>query len=143
MTTWILVAGRTGAKIFESAEWGLRRLEVLLPMNEPEIPQTETSPSAFALRLAAHLERAYQRGDLERLVLVADAGFLGLLRMWLSKPVAALVLTSIARDLGELDDDDLQAHLDDSIPPGAPDLPLSAMPSRLLLAHPRATMESK
>jgi len=86
MTTWILVAGRTGAKIFESAEWGLRRLEVLLPMNEPEIPRTETSPSAFALRLAAHLERAYQRGDLERLVLVADAGFLGLLRMWLSKP---------------------------------------------------------
>ena len=124
MTTWVLVANRNSARILNRHEGYLEEVEKIGWPN-PCPPDAElasiashfaskrrgdgaadewaavrqqTAASRFALRLAAHLERARQRGSFERLVLVAEPHFLELLRMWLSKSVLELVVASIATD---------------------------------------------
>lgn len=124
MTTWVLVANRTSARILNRHDGYLEEVEKI-GCPKPSLPdedlaslaprtasnghrdapsdawaavRQETAASRFALRLAAHLERARQRGSFERLVLVAEPSFLELLRMWLSKNVLELVVASIAPD---------------------------------------------
>lgn len=134
MTTWVLVANRNSARILNRHEGYLEEVEKipspLLPDADPAslapraaancrsdgpsdawaAVREETAASRFALRLAAHLERARQRGSFERLVLVAEPSFLELLRTWLSKNVLELVVASIAPD---------SAPIMESAPPGA------------------------
>jgi hypothetical protein len=124
MTTWVLVASRNSARILDRHDGYLEEVEKI-PCPRPSLPDAdlaslapraaancrgdgpsdawaaireETAASRFALRLAAHLERARQRGSFERLVLVAEPSFLELLQMWLSKNVLELVVASIAPD---------------------------------------------
>ncbi|HVW28064.1 MAG TPA: host attachment protein [Polyangiaceae bacterium] len=124
MTTWVLVANRNSARILNRHDGYLEDVERLACTKpsppDPELASVTTHPasegrsdeladesaavrrqtaaSTFALRLAAHLERARQRSSFERLVLIAEPGFLELLRMWLSKHVLELVVASIATD---------------------------------------------
>lgn len=100
MTTWVLVANRNSARILGRQEGCLEEVERLSnrPSDESTTARQQTAASTFALRIAAYLERARQRSAFDRLVLVGEPGFLELLRMWLSKPVRALVVTSSATD---------------------------------------------
>lgn len=101
MTTWVLIANRDSARILNRLDGYLEDVERLACTKpsppDPELP-CRTAASTFALRLAAHLERARQRSSFEQLVLVAEPGFLELLRMWLSKHVLELVVASIPTD---------------------------------------------
>ena len=121
MTTWVLVANSTKARIFERAGAKLQQMEALYPAprnSELEVAsptRDETTASTFALRVAAHLERVCQRRGVRRLVLVGDREFLGLLRMWLTRRVAELVVVSIREDFAPVRDAELPTALERTV----------------------------
>ncbi len=138
--TWILVAHRAGARIFESGGpgMGLRRIEEIphpegrlenrqIGSDKPgrsfdshgasrhalgkEHDEAETVAQAFAHKLAAHLDNARAKNAFSKIVLVAEPRFLGMLHAALPAHTAALVSTKVEKDLGHVADHDLPAHL--------------------------------
>lgn len=139
--TWILVANRGGARLFEHEGRGrdvtLRRVldHPAGRMRNREIDSdkhgrsfdrwgsgrhaysSEDEPTAhvaaqFAKFIAALLEEGREHGRYQRLILIAEPRFLGLLRAALPSPTAALVAAELDKDLGEIEARDLPAHLE-------------------------------
>jgi len=142
--TWILVAHRAGARLFESGGpgMGLRRIEEILHpegrlenkalgSDKPgrsfdshgvgrhalgkEHDEAETVAQAFAHKLAAHLDNARAKNAYTKLVLVAEPRFLGMLHAALPAHTAALVSAKVEKDLGHVSDHDLPAHLGNAV----------------------------
>lgn len=138
--TWILVAHRAGARIFENdgPGTGLKPVDAIthprgrltnkaLGSDTPgrsfdshgaarhalgkEHDPAETVAQEFARSLAAQLEAGRTRHAYGKLVLVAEPRFLGLLRAALSPQTATLVSATLDRDLGGTIDRDLPSHL--------------------------------
>jgi len=138
--TWILVAHRAGARLFESGGpgMGLRRIEEIphpegrlenrqIGSDKPgrsfdshgvgrhalgkEHDEAETVAQAFAHKLAAHLDNARAKNAYTKLVLVAEPRFLGMLHAALPPHTAALVSAEVEKDLGHISDHDLPVHL--------------------------------
>ena len=138
--TWILIAHRAGALIFENdgPGTGLKRVELIahpegrldnkaLGSDKPgrsfdshgpgrhalgkEHGPAETVALEFAHALAARLDAGRTKHACGKLVLVAEPRFLGMLRAALSPQTAALVSATIEKDLGHVADHDLAAHL--------------------------------
>jgi len=139
--TWILVANRSGARLFESRGPG-KGLELLQILEHPagklkngEIDadkhgrsfdrrgygrhaySTEHDPAThvaeqFAKQLAELLEQGRTRQQYARLVLVADPRFLGILRAALPAPTAALVSGELDKDLAAVEPRDLPRYLE-------------------------------
>jgi protein required for attachment to host cells len=65
----------------------------------------------FAREVADHLEKGRIDNQYERLVLVADPKFLGLLMKSLSDPAAKLVSLKIDKDLSKLSEEEIREHL--------------------------------
>lgn len=139
-TNWILVAHRSGARVFSSSgaqsalnvvddiafdEGRLRPRDI-----EADRPGrvhdrmgeqrhgvgTEQSPTEhlaveFAQSLAAMLKTAHEAKKFDGLVLVAGPKFLGHLREALDKHTAAVVKATLDKDLGGIAVQDLPAHL--------------------------------
>ncbi|HLA74698.1 MAG TPA: host attachment protein [Gammaproteobacteria bacterium] len=141
-TTWILVADRSSAKLFESRgkAKGLQRLQEI-PHPEgrlknqdidsdtdvrarsfdsvgmgrhatsPHQEPTKTLAGQFAHHLAELLNKGRTSHAYQQLVLVAEPGFLGLLRGALDTQTAGLVVESVTKDLMHVEDRDLPNHL--------------------------------
>lgn len=138
--TWILVAHRAGARLFENdgPGKGLRRIEEIahpagrlenrqIGSDKPgrsfdshgtgrhalgkEQDPAETLAREFARELTARLEHGRVRNAYARLVLVAEPRFLGMLRSALSPQTQALVGATLDKDLGGVSDHDLPKHL--------------------------------
>lgn len=139
-TNWILIAHRSGARVFSSTgphsaltlvedidfdQGRLRPREI-----EADRPGrahdrfgeqrhgvgTEQSPTEhlaveFAQSLAAMLKTAHEAKKFDRLVLVAGPKFLGHLREALDKQTAAAVKATLDKDLGEIPPQELPSHL--------------------------------
>jgi len=139
-TTWILVAHRGGARIFEnrSGERDLNLVESIdhavgrLQAHELESDRSgrsfdrmgdqrhgmgkEESPTehlavGFARELAARMKSAHEAKRFDKLALVAGPKMLGHLRDALDKHTAAVVSASLDKDLGETPEHELPAHL--------------------------------
>ncbi|HMM75358.1 MAG TPA: host attachment protein [Gammaproteobacteria bacterium] len=139
-TNWILVAHRSGARVFSSAgahsaltlvedidfEQGRlrpREIEADRPGRSHDRfgeqrhgVGTEQSPTEhlaveFAQSLAAMLKTAHEEKKFDRLVLVAGPKFLGHLREALDKQTAAAVKATLDKDLGEIPPQELPSHL--------------------------------
>lgn len=136
--SWVLVANRTGARILDKqgsalslvetvnfAEGRLRDREVESDepgrsydrataarhaLEQSEGPH-ERAAKTFANILADKLKRARLEGHFERLVLVAEPHFLGLLREALDTQTARAVIASVTKDLVHVADDEIVAHL--------------------------------
>jgi len=141
-TNWILVAHRSGARIFSSTG----RQSALTPVDDIGFEQgrlrprdiesdrpgrahdrmgdqrhgvsAEQSPTEhlaveFAQSLAAMLKTAHEAKKFDGLVLVAGPKFLGHLREALDKHTAATVKATLPKDLGEVAAQDLPEHLQD------------------------------
>jgi protein required for attachment to host cells len=67
--------------------------------------------SLFAKRVAARVEEGRNKGELERLVLIAPPRFLGQIRANLSGPAADLVALTIGKELTTLTPEKLEAHV--------------------------------
>jgi protein required for attachment to host cells len=139
-TTWVVVAHRAGARILAHCGpgTGLARVAELVhpegrmrdrdfDADRPgrafdshgqgrhamsrEEPPHEHAAAEFARDLARHVDRSRQQHRFDALVLVAEPGFLGILRGALTDATAALVRGSVAKDLAKVPDRDLGDHL--------------------------------
>jgi protein required for attachment to host cells len=136
--SWILIANRAGARIVDRQQQDLSLVEEI-PHEQGRLrdKQIDTdrqgrsfnsvgaaghalSPSetahehdakAFARELADKLRTERMNGSFERLVLIAEPHFLGLLREALDDGTARLVIASEAKDLAQVGLRDLARHL--------------------------------
>ncbi len=141
-TTWILVADRAGARLFEQQGRG-KLLTLLRDLPHPEgklknrdidadkhgrsfdsmgqgrhAMSTEQAPTdrvaeRFAKELAQMLDQGRMQNAYGRLVLVADPVFLGMLRAALPEPLAGKVAATVNKDLTHVNERDLLDHLGD------------------------------
>lgn len=86
---------------------------------EPTEAPHERAAKDFAHALAASLKRARLSSKFERLVLVAEPHFLGLLRAELDPITKSLVIASVPKDLEKIPLHELDSHL--------PELPAPAL----------------
>lgn len=142
--TWILVAHRGGARLFENKGPG-KGLSLLHDIPHPEgrlknkdigadkpgrsidshgpgrhSLSSEQEPTAhvteqFAKQLSAMLDNGRNQQQYGKLVLVAEPRFLGSLRAALSIPTAALVTATVGKDLGGVELHNMPKHLTDTI----------------------------
>lgn len=143
-TTWILVAHRSGARLFENFGPG-KGLKLLEDLPHPEgrlknseidsdrpgrafdnfggarhSMSTERAPiervaQRFAKELSEKLVKGRVQNRYKKLVLVAEPRFLGELRNSLDSPTTALVSATLAKDLGGIMTQDLPQHLGDVV----------------------------
>lgn len=138
--TWILVAHRGGARLFENRGPG-KGMALLQNFDNPagklknqeidsDRPGRHTDArnnnrhgyghdqeptvhiaELFAKQLANTLDQGRQKQQFSRLILVADPRFLGLLRSNLPNPTATLVTDALDKDLGQVEARDLPKYL--------------------------------
>lgn len=142
-TTWILIAHRGGARLFENTGpgKGMKRVEDI-PHPEGRLKNREINAdkagrafdtfsrrhgmsqdqeatdqvaTVFAKLLGDKLDKARSQNRFQRLVMVADPRFLGELRATLDKNTAALVNATLDKDLGGVEDRDLPKFLTDVV----------------------------
>lgn len=139
-TTWILTANRSNASLFES-DWpgtSMRRLQDI-PHHQgrmqnkdidtdkpgrvfdsfgqgrhstsPKQEPTEHIAQQFALDLAEMLNKGRLSNAYDKLVLIAEPKFLGILRAALNKNTASLVVQSVNKELLDVKEEDLAEYL--------------------------------
>lgn len=138
-TTWILSANRGSASLFEREGSSMRRVQ---DISHPEgfrqnretgtdkpgqsvgslgqgrhAMSTEQAPVAhiaqqFALDLAGMLNKGRVVQAYDKLVLMAEPKFLGILRAALDKNTAALVVQTISKDLPHINEKNLTKYLE-------------------------------
>ncbi len=81
-------------------------------MNREEMPH-EHDAHDFARELSGLLRAARLDNRFGRLVLVAEPGFLGMLRDALDGPTADMVTGTVGKDLGQIPDREVASHLGD------------------------------
>jgi len=142
--TWILVAHRAGARIFENTGpgQGLRLLDTIsnpdgrlkngeINSDRPgrafdklgggrhsmskEHEPTEQLAIEFAKRLGETLDNGRTHSLFGHLVLVAEPRFLGELRAALPAHTASLVSATVGKDLGGVEDNDVAGHLGEAV----------------------------
>ena len=138
-TTWILSANRSGASLFESDGKSMRRLQDI-PHPQGRMHNRETGTDKpgrsfdsfgqgrhamgteqepvehiaqqFARDLAELLNKGRVDHVYDKLVLMAEPKFLGLLRAALDKNTAVLVVQTISKDLPNINEQDLAKYLE-------------------------------
>lgn len=141
---WILVAHRSGARLFENKGPG-KGLELLKALEHPagklrngqidsdkhgrsfdrrgggrhaytaEQEPTTHIAEQFAKQLAALLDEGRTQQRYAQLVLVAEPRFLGILRGALTASTAALVSATLDKDLGNAEQRELPKHLQEVV----------------------------
>ena len=139
-TTWILIANRSSASLFES-DWpgkSMRRVQDIthpkgrmqnkdIDADKPgrsfdsfgkgrhamstEQEPTEHIAQQFALDLAELLNKGRLTHAYDKLVLMAEPKFLGILRAALDKNTAALVVQTVNKELLNVKEEDLAKYL--------------------------------
>ena len=139
MTTWILSANRSSASLFESDGKSMHRLQ---DISHPEgrmqnhdtgtdkpgrsfdsfgqgrhAMSTEQEPvehiaQQFALDLAEVLNKGRVAHAYDKIVLMAEPKFLGILRAALAKNTATLVVQTISKNLPDINEQDLARYLE-------------------------------
>jgi protein required for attachment to host cells len=140
-STWILVAHRGGARLFENKGPG-KGITLLQDIPHPEgrlknhdlnsdrhggsadarggglnsyeVAQNPTDHVAgqFAKHLSTLLDEGRTKQQFQRLVLVAEPRFLGNLRHTLSTQTATLVTATVDKDLGQIEAREMGKHLE-------------------------------
>jgi len=78
---------------------------------EPRRDLHAAAKQDFVKRVAGQLDAEHERGQFDKLMLVAPPGVLTELKKALSKPVAKLVASDLQKDLTRVPDHDLVEHL--------------------------------
>lgn len=141
-TNWLLVANRTGARLFENPGpgKGLIKLEEFSHpegrlkdqdfvsddkgrvqdrpgqgSHKREMPESpsEHQDRHFAHNLAETLKHGLDEHRFTRLFLVAEPGFLGDLKEALDKKTASILEGTLGKDLLHVEDRDIPDHLDE------------------------------
>lgn len=139
-TAWILVANASEAKVYANKGIG-KGLEVIARLSHPDsrkktadlvsdrpghmpgagnghgshIPATapkQHEHDVFAHELAQQLDQGRTANSYQRLIIVAEAHFRGLLNGAMNSQVSGLVSDSIDKDYTKLNDKELSGHLE-------------------------------
>ena len=139
-TAWILVANASEAKVYSNKGIG-KGLEIVAKLSHPDSRkktsdlvsdrpghmqgagngqgsrQPATDPKQhehdiFARELAQQLDQGRTANSYQRLIVVAEAGFRGLLNGVMNSQVSGLVSDSIDKDYTKLNDKELASHLE-------------------------------
>jgi len=139
-TAWILVANASEAKVYSNKGIG-KGLEIIAKLSHPDSRkktsdlvsdrpghmqgsgnghgsrQPATDPKQhehdiFARELAQQLDQGRTANSYQRLIVVAEAGFRGLLNGVMNSQVNSLVSDSIDKDYTKLNDKELATHLE-------------------------------
>jgi protein required for attachment to host cells len=81
---------------------------------EPHTDPVREAERRFANRVVHGLDRRFDHGEFDNLILIAGPRTLGDLRDFLPKRLAAILKAELARDLTHLTNADLKQHLDDA-----------------------------
>lgn len=139
-TTWILSANRSSASLFES-DWpgkSMRRIQDIphpqgrmqnqdidtdkpgrvfdsfgegRHSTSPKQEPTEHIAQQFALELAEMLNKGRLTNAYDKLVLIAEPKFLGVLRAALDKNTESLVIQTVNKELLDVKEDELSEYL--------------------------------
>jgi len=150
MKTWVVVAQRDGARVYEWASHHVplvlrevlrhpegRLKDVEIDSDGPgakfdsvahgggsaarkEVGPTEHLADVFAAEVARHIEAGRVAHVFERLVLVSGPRFLGRMRAALGDSLRGVEVREVHRNLGHVDVESLQQHLEHDL--GAPAL---------------------
>lgn len=82
---------------------------------DPQVEATEHLANVFAKELAEALREGRARNEYDELILVAEPGFLGKLRLHIDKETAKRVASTLNRNLSALPMHDLEPHLDELV----------------------------
>lgn len=143
--TWVLVAHRAGARIFEHPGPGLalrlkrtidhpdgRKLDQEIDSDragrlhessrggpsraDREVSAHEHVADVFAKSLGELLRVGRNEKAFDRLVLVAEPGFLGILQARIDDTTRRTVIGTVRKDLAAVRDEDVAGHLEDVLP---------------------------
>ncbi len=110
-----LVSDRPGRVFDHAPTAGTRRGAMAHHDTGGERSARRDAAVVFARRIAEQLEQAHQHGQFERLVLMANPRFLGMLRRTLPMELERCVVAEVHKDLVHQSDQVVSAH----IPPQA------------------------
>ncbi len=143
--TWVLIANRGGARLFEH-QGRSTGLQLIKDIPHPEgrmkngeitsdkhgrafdsqgagrhamgtsLDPSEHAAAQFARQLAGIVDLGGKQGDFEQLVLVAAPRFLGDLRNALADTTKGMIKAEINKDLASVREHDLPQHLGDTLP---------------------------
>jgi protein required for attachment to host cells len=113
VTTWVVVADGSRARIFETLglKLDLREIEDLVNVVPGGQTLSEKDREKFARTVADYIEQGRLHQRYERLRLAVEPKFLGMLRERLSEQTRRMIFEEINEDLSALDAREIQAHL--------------------------------
>jgi len=113
VTTWVVVADGSRARIFETPglKLELREIEDLVNVGPSRPALSEKDREKFAKTVADYIEQGRLHQRYQRLRLAAEPKFLGMLRARLSEETRQMVFEEINEDLSALDARAVEAHL--------------------------------
>ena len=106
-----LVSDRPGRVFDHAAPPGTRRGAVAHHGTGGERSARKEEALAFARRIALQLERAQRQGRFDRIVVMSNPRFLGMLRQVLSPRLGRCVVAEVAKDLVHQSDQVVSAHV--------------------------------
>jgi protein required for attachment to host cells len=124
--TWVIVADGGRARVFQTRGLALDLQEIEDLVNteghrtgltdkEAEVldrdEQKEKLESKFSKRVADYLEQGRLHQKYHRLIIAAEAKFLGMVRADLSEETHRLIFEQVSEDFSELDVDEIQTRL--------------------------------
>ncbi len=113
VTTWVVVADGSRARIFETRglKLDLQEIEDLVNVVPGGRTLSEKDREKFAKTVADYIEQGRLHQRYQRLRFVAEPKFLGMLRERLSEETRQMLFEEINEDLSALDAREIQAHL--------------------------------
>ncbi len=106
-----LVSDRPGRVFDHAAPQGGRRGAVAHHATGGERTAHRRTAESFARRIALELQSAHRQGQFDRVVLMADPRFLGMLRQELPEQLERCVVAQVPKDLVHQGEDEVRAHL--------------------------------
>jgi protein required for attachment to host cells len=113
VTTWVVVADGSRARIFETPglKLDLREIEDLVNVVPSGPALSEKDREKFAKTVADRVEQGRLHQRYQRLRFAAEPKFLGMLRERLSEETRQMIFEEINEDLSALDAREIQTHL--------------------------------
>lgn len=112
---WIVVTDHRKAHVYQKTPRGISRLpEECLHCSLPA-PEGGADDTVFLQNLADWLCGAVEEGSFNRLAIIADPASLKSIHPMLDKKVHACVCATLAKDVKEISDDEIEDHLADVV----------------------------
>ncbi|MDH5655729.1 MAG: host attachment protein [Spirochaetia bacterium] len=77
-----------------------------------EVEPKEEEAKRFATEIAENLDKRRQKENLNRIILAAEGGFMGILKDSISKETAKLISNYVSKDLAKIESRNIHSHFE-------------------------------